>query len=242
MGGKATNKAHRAFPACSTTHATSSSFFSPSGFSFPMDTPVPSRLRLVRNYAHMKSPDNDDTPVAGPSRISPPWHFRDVRDEDDDTQSTPRITANAHLAGERDSPTSHSSSAPLSEYHSRLRDALSRMNSLNSPTAPAPPSDSERDSDYESVDRTSEAPSFHQQSVRKLFSRALRDPGDTPQKPRHRRNSIDASEVEESPRKERVSRERAEYKGKRKSISDEEAERLTSAPLFLFSILVDDMT
>ena len=61
------------------------------------------------------------------------------------------------------------------------------------------------------------------QSLRELFSRVLRD-SDTPKTPQ-RRNSIDASEVEDSPRLERVWKERSSYKGKRRSMSDEEAEK-----------------
>lgn len=199
-----------------------------------MDTPIPSRLRLLKTHSHMKPSNGDDTPVAGPSRISPPFQLHDLHDEDDDSQSTPRMVPNIHLASEKNSLFSYTPSAPPVDHHARLRDALARMSNLESPPAPAPPSDSDRESDFDSVDHVSEAPSMHRQSLRQLFSRALREPGDTPRRPQHRRNSINASSIEESPRKERVERERADNKGKRRSMSDEEAERLSSAPLVFF--------
>lgn len=202
-----------------------------------MDTPIiPSRLRLVRPYAQMRSLDGDDTPVAGPSRISLPFQRHDPPDDDDDSQSTPRITANIQLASERASLVSQTPSARPLDHHARLRDALAKMNHTSSPLAPSPPSDSDRESDFDASSHISEAPSIHQQSLRQLFSRAMRDPDDTPKRPKQRRNSIDASQVEESPRKERVERERADNKGKRRSMSDEEAERLTSALLVFFSL------
>jgi hypothetical protein len=72
--------------------------------------------------------------------------------------------------------------------------------------------------------------SIAKESLKDLFSRALRDP-DTPQKgnSRWRRNSIDSSEVENSPRVIRVQMERAGNKGKRKSLSDEEVDASHSA-------------
>jgi hypothetical protein len=59
------------------------------------------------------------------------------------------------------------------------------------------------------------------ESLRNLFTHALRDPGDTPRKD-VRRNSIDLSEVEDTPRSGRVMEERARNTGKSMSFSDEE--------------------
>jgi hypothetical protein len=72
--------------------------------------------------------------------------------------------------------------------------------------------------------------SIAKENLKDLFSHALRDP-DTPQKGkgRWRRNSIDSSEVENSPRIIRVQMERAGNKGKRKSLSDEEVDASHSA-------------
>lgn len=64
--------------------------------------------------------------------------------------------------------------------------------------------------------------------MKELFSNALREPGNTPRKiGRQRRNSIDASEVETSIS---VEEERAKYKAKRLSLSDEEAEKSSKYP------------
>jgi hypothetical protein len=73
-------------------------------------------------------------------------------------------------------------------------------------------------------------PSVARESLKDIFSRALRD---TPQKGRHRRNSIDISEVEASPR---VEKERAKNKGKRKSLSDEEPDKPSSTHISIFSL------
>ena len=59
--------------------------------------------------------------------------------------------------------------------------------------------------------------------MKELFSNALREPGNTPRKAgRPRRNSIDASDVDASMS---VDEERAKYKAKRRTFSDEEAEK-----------------
>jgi len=79
----------------------------------------------------------------------------------------------------------------------------------------------ERESDFDTVSESNAAQSIAQESLKHIFSKALRDPGNTPQKARRRRNSIDASEVEASPR---VKKERATNKGKRRSMSDDEVE------------------
>jgi hypothetical protein len=70
-----------------------------------------------------------------------------------------------------------------------------------------------------------------------LFTHALRDPGDTPRKD-VRRNSIDLSEVEDTPRSGRVMEERARNKGKRMSFSDEELDKSSRELEFvlLFSV------
>jgi hypothetical protein len=63
-----------------------------------------------------------------------------------------------------------------------------------------------------------------------LFSCALRDPGDTPQKNRGRRgNSINVSKAESSPR---VDRERAKIEGKRRSLGDGEADKPSGSDIF----------
>ncbi|KAF9038347.1 hypothetical protein BDZ89DRAFT_945788 [Hymenopellis radicata] len=112
----------------------------------------------------------------------------------------------------------------------RLRAIMSRMPPDTSARADAPPaSPSDRDSDFDPPNLASSTASSYKGSLKGLISRALRPPGDTPQKDkgRRRRNSIDTSEVESSPRVQKVRQERAGVKGKRKSHSDEEVDGRT---------------
>ncbi|KAH7907744.1 hypothetical protein BJ138DRAFT_1014032 [Hygrophoropsis aurantiaca] len=84
--------------------------------------------------------------------------------------------------------------------------------------------------------------SIARESLKDLFSHALREPGDTPRKNlkgkdrestgRPRRNSIDTSAVDITPI---LDRERAKHKGKRRSLSDEEVE-IPSASCLFFSV------
>lgn len=112
----------------------------------------------------------------------------------------------------------------------RLRAIMSRMAPDTSTRADAPPaSPSDRDSDFDPPNLASSTASSYKGSLKGLISRALRPPGDTPQKNngRRRRNSIDTSEVESSPRVQKVRQERDGVKGKRKSHSDEEVDGST---------------
>ncbi|KAJ7594745.1 hypothetical protein C8J56DRAFT_750849, partial [Mycena floridula] len=111
----------------------------------------------------------------------------------------------------------------------RLRAVLDKCNdkaqtTTTIPASPATPS--ELDSDFEAPTYTAATPSMAQKSLMDVFSRAYRDPGDTPQKskPRRRRNSADISDIDAVPRAERIQLERDSYKGKRKSLSDDEVE------------------
>ena len=78
----------------------------------------------------------------------------------------------------------------------------------------------ERDSDFDTVSESNDAPpSIAQESLKHIFSNALRDPGNTPQKvQRRKRDSIDSSEMEGNPRVEK------ERKGRQRSVSDDEVE------------------
>ena len=188
------------------------------------------RLRLTRrSRSRMHSGQYYDTPGAGPSRLSSDHLGYDLHDDDEDTEATPRLSNGAKLAPEKNSPLSYSHSALHSEATpvSRLRSLLARAKDTPPSRQPEPrsPSRSPSDnaSDYDAVNPSLASTSVASQSLRELFSRVLRD-SDTPKKPQ-RRNSIDASEVEDSPRLERVWKERSSYKGKRRSMSDEEAEK-----------------
>jgi hypothetical protein len=182
--------------------------------------PLP-RLRVTR--ASASYPDDQTTsPLAGPSRLSPL-----NGDHEDDTQSTPRIPTMQHLDANNSPPTTPS--IPPDTPAARLRALLARVPSdspLATPKsrAPAPSPPSEADSDFYPPHLN--VKSTPHESLKELFSRALRDPGGTPKKTR--RNSIDLSEVDASPRLDQVQKERAKSKGKRKSMSDEELEKSSS--------------
>ena len=72
------------------------------------------------------------------------------------------------------------------------------------PTLPPSPTQShslsvqdgtERESSFDTVTESNTAPSIAQDSLRHIFTTALRNPGNTPQKARRGCNSIDANEV-----------------------------------------------
>ena len=187
--------------------------FSPSLPSIP-------RLRLTRHS--QLSPLDDDlsrTPTAGPSRL----HVS--QEESEDTDATPRLTVSSSLpsvyAVTEDTPAA------------RLRALLAQVPNTSSVSRtqllhePPPSLPSDRESDFEPPPRwanSSTNSSSARESLRSLFTHALRDPGDTPRKD-VRRNSIDLSEVEDTPRSGRVMEERARNKGKRMSFSDEELDK-----------------
>ncbi|RDB24915.1 hypothetical protein Hypma_008048 [Hypsizygus marmoreus] len=187
-----------------------------------MESPLPSvlpmpRLRLSRHTnlldpasAGTSSNHLTDTPVAPVRNLNQEFDL----DGDEDEQPTPRMTATATLHDIAETPAA------------RLRALLSRtpVSSKPAPVPHPPPLSSDYESDFDPPNGiNSTAPSFARESLKDIFSRALREPGNTPQKERSRprRNSIDTSEVEASPR---VQLERSKNKGKRRSLSDEEIE------------------
>ncbi|KAI0633689.1 hypothetical protein C8Q77DRAFT_806383 [Trametes polyzona] len=194
-----------------------------------MDAHAPAiipRLRISR-----LSPQSHNevlTPIAGPSHNPGLLH---ADDDDEDAESTPRMSTSA--IPDRQSPrTGAAPKLSLDTPTDRLRAVLQVSRSSNkadstTPRAsssrhPALGSGSELDSDFEPPYSTTTTSSIARESIKSLFSKALREPGSTPRKGKQRRNSIDASEVESSPR---VEEERAKYKWKRRSLSDEEAEK-----------------
>lgn len=212
-----------------------------------METPTLSlpRLRLTR-FNHITPSyleNNSFTPIAGPSRLSPDFKpaakDSDSTDEEDDAESTPRLSTSA-IVPDRHSPRSSSQATLAAETPAaRLRALLARVPNTSSSLqnfsarAPVPPSPSEPDSDFDAPSIGFSTRSIARESVRDIFSHALREAGDTPRRERPRRNS-DVSEVESSPRVELVQEERAKNKGKRRSMSDEEAEKAASKYLGLF--------
>ncbi|KAF9497243.1 hypothetical protein BDN71DRAFT_621458 [Pleurotus eryngii] len=170
--------------------------------------PIP-RLRLSRNphYTH-------SDPVVGPSRLpgGAATNLSGVEEHEDTDGSTPKLMSKLLLNSQ-----DYSADTPAA----RLRALMSSTSSKFPQSTPPPPpkSPSLLDSDLETPhivgrDKSSVA------DVKQIFSFALREPGDTPQKTRARRNSIDGSEVDGSPMKSRD-------KGKRKSLSDEEVDNVS---------------
>ena len=152
-------------------------------------------------------------------------------DDDEDAESTPRMSAAA--ISDKQSPRSTASPGlPADNPTARLRALLARVpNSPNGATPQASssrppitlPSSSEPESDFEPPHSIGTSSSIARESLKELFSNALREPGNTPRKAgRPRRNSIDASDVDASIS---VDEERAKYKAKRRTFSDEEAEK-----------------
>ncbi|KAI0371109.1 hypothetical protein BV20DRAFT_942621 [Pilatotrama ljubarskyi] len=190
-------------------------------------SPPPSIPRLRISRFSPQSNNQVLTPVAGPSHNPDYLHPDD--DDDEDAESTPRMAASA-IPDKQSPRTAGTPGLPADTPAARLRALLARVpNTPDSATPhasssrpPVLPSGSEPDSDFDPPYSTVTASSIARESLKELFSRALRDPGNTPRKGKQRRNSIDASEVEASPR---VEEERSKYRGKRRSLSDEEAEK-----------------
>ena len=144
-------------------------------------------------------------------------------DDDNDDQPTPKVSASAALVAETPA--------------ARLRALLSRV--PNNKPLLVPPRSDLVDSDGDTTDDDPRPPSpsasvsLARESLRDIFMRARREPGDTPQKDktlRPRRGSFD--ELDQGTRIRRP--------GKRKSLSDEELETpsmLTSSTFQAFSQL-----
>ncbi|KZT04702.1 uncharacterized protein LAESUDRAFT_760988 [Laetiporus sulphureus 93-53] len=192
-----------------------------------MDTSLSAvpRLRLTRP----QSRTDTYTPVAGPSRLSPNMN---PYEEEQDEEATPRVPT-ASIAPD---PSQPSNGSPGSDRgSSRLRALLARVPNTNPTTPPRATSSrvidvttpSEPDSDLDPPYSTTATPSFARESLRVLFSRALREPGNTPRRESPRHNSLDESEVETTPREETFAWE-ASGKDIRRDLSDEEAERLAN--------------
>lgn len=191
-----------------------------------------SRRRIIRSGPLDESVTTVSSVQAGPSRLPDLTQLvdvdfsdgdRDFEDTESDDNATPRIPANPRL--------------PLSNGETpaaRLRALLSDERELerNHPTptqqpVPPPPSEPATDyTDYESdYDRGESINATHnsiaRDSLRDVFEHALRPAGGTPQKQKRRSSSVEPSENESGPA---TARERSRIKGKRRSLSDDEAE------------------
>ncbi|KAJ4468291.1 hypothetical protein J3R30DRAFT_3386051 [Lentinula aciculospora] len=197
----------------------------------PTVIPTIPRLRVNRQaqstiYDYSGSVDISE---AGPSRLQTSTNLLDASihaenaDDDEQEQDTPKLPLISALPME-----------PLSTYPedtpaARLKAVLERTSvKSRPPPAPIPSSGSATDfeSDFDIPTIGSSQPSLARETLHSLFSHALREPGDTPQKSikrqMRRRNSIDTSEFESSPRVAKVKIDRSDIKGKRKSLSDDE--------------------
>lgn len=195
-----------------------------------MDGPVNNSLPIPRLRLSRQSQPVSYDYKPGPSRVqqAPPLNLdqhlgvADTSDADSDQLSTPRVlsTNSLQTLGSAVNPSADTPAA-------RLRAVLARYPSESSNHAPPlpPPSSSEPESDYYPMTLGDNTPSMARDSLKDIFNRALRDPGDTPQKGKHRRNSIDLSEVDASPGHER---DQLRNKVNRLSLSDEEAEYSSS--------------
>ncbi|KAG1793007.1 hypothetical protein EV424DRAFT_1336275 [Suillus variegatus] len=201
-----------------------------------MDTPSSNslskpRLRLNRYTPNPRVQDGSDmdfTPVAVPSSARSQFN---VVDDEDDNQPTPRMPLR-NIASFSNSYGPNSEFGPSTSFvtpsetpAARLRALLAR--SSDSPNGKSPPTRpvaqlSEDGTGSVSSRFTPATPSITRDSLKDLFSRARREPGDTPQKSRPRRNSFDTSEMDITPV---VDREREQHKGKRKSLSDDEGDK-----------------
>jgi len=95
---------------------------------------------------------------------------------------------------------------------------------------------SERESDYD-IETASATTSVAQSSLKNIFNKALREPGDTPQKDRsHRRrsSSIGATDMDDTPHV----LEARDIKGKRRSLSDDEVESARESASSKFCICI----
>jgi hypothetical protein len=185
---------------------------------------VTPRLRMSRHSPVQY--DRSSISEAGPSRLS---NFSQILDLDmkDMPLSDDQFSSNEQNTSKfTTTPTATRSDNPAAV----LRALLSRL-----PAHPPSPTKShalsgqgsteqERESDFDTLSESNVAPSIAQESLKHIFSNALRDPGNTPQKARRKRNSIDSSEVEGN---SRVEKERANNNGKRRSVSDDEVENLS---------------
>ncbi|KAH8828484.1 hypothetical protein DL96DRAFT_1603440 [Flagelloscypha sp. PMI_526] len=181
---------------------------------------------------------SEETPVAGPSRLPDAEpHVSDSAQSTDAEFPTPKLATLSLAQNATNSSVGHAL---------KLRELLDRMpkekeDSDSAATTPVvrkpavPLSDVESDLEFPNI--TVGEPSHAQESLKDLFSRIWTQPGNTPEKRtpgRPRRNSVDVSEVESSPR---VQRERSANKGHRKSMSDEETEKQGSNNPATFDLL-----
>lgn len=217
---------------------------------FPLDlmetpTAIPAipRLRVSRQHQSTLYEFSDPQNISqdDPSRLQSSTNLMESHIEDfgdDEQQDTPKLPAFPNLPPE--TPT-----FPEDTPAARLKAVLERTSAKSKPPPPPLRSSSpvtEFESDLEIPEMGSSQPSLARVNLNSLFTHALRDPGDTPQKSAkgkmRRRNSIDTSEFESSPRVVEDKKDRTDYKGKRRSTSDDELSVSNSTLYYTLSNLL----
>lgn len=188
------------------------------------------RLRLFRRSpSPARMPDGGPETTPQPAPASARSLFSAIHDEEDELP-TPRMHPKPITSLNPDqtpssfpTPTS-ATPLPAETPAARLRALLARepRSPRNATPFPPPAPSSEADSADEPAHFGSSTSSVTRDSLKDIFSRALREPGDTPQKGRLRRNSFDGSSMEITPV---VDRDRGQRRAARRSLSDEEAEK-----------------
>ncbi|KAK1229189.1 hypothetical protein PQX77_007761 [Marasmius sp. AFHP31] len=206
----------------------------------PQALPPHPRLRISR----LSQPSLLDTSSqAGPSRFPDSYspisnQYLHENDDHENQEDTPKLTSSSLLPTTASNDYRNVEETPVERLRALLSQVPNDTTVKARPRAPQlqePSSASTMDlidSDSDVPQIGSAHPSFARESLKDIFSRAIRDP-DTPQKDTRgkarRRNSIDISEVEASPRVEKVQRDRNSNKGKRRSMSDDEVDPSSSA-------------
>ncbi|KAI0030930.1 hypothetical protein K488DRAFT_87282 [Vararia minispora EC-137] len=203
-----------------------------------MDTPtgsfLPTRHRVLRQTLPPFKTEFDETP-AGPSRLSPLASLKTpFADDADDLDATPRLAVKSSLPSPLIPALSQDASVaatPSDRLRALIRGSSATPSVANRTTqlmdVPPPSITSGNDSDFEPPPRwNGNQASSSSARVRNLFSHGL---SDTPRRAIVRRNSVDAGEISDSPRMERIVHERLKNKGKRKSLSDDERDKSTVA-------------
>lgn len=178
---------------------------------------IPPRLRVARhssfNYDRSVSQIATAT-EGGPSRLLELSQLVDMNLDD------------MSASGRSEQPSTSTVAPPAAANRSentaqQLRSLISRLEPKDPPPRiQSPEYFSERESDYDMdlTEPANNAPSMVQESVKDIFSKARRDPGDTPQKSRFKSGSDDVSDMHTN------SLSIGERKGKRQSVNDDEAE------------------
>jgi len=155
-----------------------------------MDVPVSFvQLRRPRSSPLRRRDNEMPSVMAGPSRLTnstqinlndiPPAQPSVEEDEEQDQHPTPRMNTTSTLL-------------PTPNLAGRLRELIQLVPNGSAsnvtPIVHQPPSPAFHESDFEN-DSTSGGHSRARESLRDIFSKALREPGDTPQKGRPRSSS-----------------------------------------------------